>query len=382
MWKTTEGSTGRLLQLCAAYFFFYVLTGVTVKVFTGPAAAGFPGMPELAFLIYSTFGSTLVCLGVIFAKGWHRATNPTLVALGPLRFPREYLYIIPSGVCTAVVIPTTTLMYMLPISVMVAMVIMRASVIIISRAVDEVQIRQGILHKKVFWEENAAVVFALCAAGVHLLMVKPGDFDFIHNPAAVAILSSYILVYSIRIYIMNYYKNTRPKGAPLDNKWFFSIEQIAATTVMLLATAALLACPACLGGDAPALTIFRDAVFVPHARWPSATLAGTAYGMVAFFSVFIFMFKGRTATFAGLVNRLTSLVAGTAATLLFWLIYGGKPPKPQDWISLGLILVAVAFLSSAEKRRAAELAAEADSGAPGTGALPAAAAACAPPKIR
>ena len=25
MWKTTEGSTGRLIQLCLGYFFFYVI---------------------------------------------------------------------------------------------------------------------------------------------------------------------------------------------------------------------------------------------------------------------------------------------------------------------------------------------------------------------
>jgi hypothetical protein len=68
------------------------------------------------------------------------------------------------------------------------------------------------------------------------------------------------------------------------------------------------------------------------------------------------MFKGRTATFAGLVNRLTSLVAGTTATLVVWGFLGGAPPKIQDWLSLSLIFVAVYFLTRAEKKRAAELA--------------------------
>jgi hypothetical protein len=79
--------------------------------------------------------------------------------------------------------------------------------------------------------------------------------------------------------------------------------------------------------------------------------------MVAFFSVFIFMFKGRTATFAGLVNRLTSLIAGTTATLVFGLVFGGRLPGLTDWVSLCFILGAVAFLTIAERRRAAELAA-------------------------
>jgi hypothetical protein len=78
--------------------------------------------------------------------------------------------------------------------------------------------------------------------------------------------------------------------------------------------------------------------------------------MAAFFSVFIFMFKGRTATFAGLVNRLTSLVAGTTATLLSFFIFGAKFPSPADWCSLALILVAVGFLSLAEKKRVSEMA--------------------------
>ena len=85
-------------------------------------------------------------------------------------------------------------------------------------------------------------------------------------------------------------------------------------------------------------------------------VARTAYGMVAFFSVFIFMFKGRTATFAGLVNRLTSLVAGTTATLVSFFLFSGKFPLIQDWISLVFIFTAVGFLAIAEKRRSVELA--------------------------
>ena len=84
-------------------------------------------------------------------------------------------------------------------------------------------------------------------------------------------------------------------------------------------------------------------------------VAGFAYGLVAFFSVFIFMFKGRTATFAGLVNRLTSLVAGTTATLVLYFAFDGRFPKSQDWLSLVFILIAVWFLSRAERKRTQEL---------------------------
>ncbi|MBI4051916.1 MAG: hypothetical protein HY400_05365 [Elusimicrobia bacterium] len=348
MWKTTEGSTGRLIQLCLGYFFFYVVTGVTVKYFLGSSTQGLPGMDGMEFLVYSTLGGTAICLSVVLAMGWYRLKSSNGM---------EYLYIIPSGICTAVVIPTTTLMYTLPISVMVAMVIMRASVIVISRVVDSLQIRQGILHKKVYREEDIAVVFALLAAGANLLWVKKGDFDFLGSAAAVVILGSYILAYALRIYIMNYYKNTRAKGISLDNQGFFGIEQIAATVTLLLVSVVLFFSPQWLGWDVPQINLFVGAITHPQPLWQWAVLSGVAYGMVAFFSVFIFMFKGRTATFAGLVNRLTSLIAGTVSTLVVYLVLKGKFPKVQDWISLAFILTAVAFLSLAERKRTAELAA-------------------------
>lgn len=356
MWKTTEGSTGRLIQLCIGYFVFYVITGVMVKFFLGKAELGFPGLNDFQYLVYSTLGANLVCIGVVLAMKWYRLQSAQSVTIAGLTMPREYLYIIPSGVCTAVVIPTTTLMYSLPISVMVAMVIMRGSVIVISRVVDAVQIKQGILKKKVYAEENWAVGFAVLAVSVHLMWEAAG-FDFLKSAAAVTILSAYIVAYLIRIYIMNYYKNTRPKGAHLDNKGFFGVEQIAASVTMMIAALIVFNGPAWFGWSGKQAVQFHDAIANFHPVWLWAAVSGTAFGIVAFFSVFIFMFKGRTATFAGLVNRLTSLVAGTTATLVVYVMFGGKFPKVQDWVSLGLILVAVAFLTRAEKRRAVELAA-------------------------
>jgi hypothetical protein len=275
-----------------------------------------------------------------------------------------------------VIIPTTTLMYTLPISVMVAMVIMRGSIIVISRLVDAVQIRQGILKKRVYPEEDWGVVFALLALGVHVLLGPlvlaleargvpaakslglsaaglKGGFDFLREPAAVTIMGLYIVAYAIRLYLMNYFKNTRGTGPQLDNRGFFAIEQIAATATIALVGAFFYLSVPWLGWSDDRLIELRAAVHAPDG-W--AILSGVPYGLVAFFSVFLFMFKGRTATFAGLVNRLTSLLAGTVATLILAWWFHLRPPSGTDWISFGFILVAVAFLARAERRRSAELA--------------------------
>lgn len=349
MLKTEEGSTGRLIQLCIGYFIFYVITGVSVKYFLGS------GMPDMYYLVYSTVGGNLIALFVVFLLKWYKFQSNRIISFLGMNIPEEYLYIIPSGICTAVVIPTTTLMYSLPISVMVAMVIMRGSVIIISRIVDAIQIKKGILKKKVYREENIAVVFALIAVGINIFSGKESGFDFIYNTAAVIILLCYITAYFIRIYIMNYYKNTRGKGIKQDNKGFFAIEQIAATVTMLTAGILIYNSKDLFGWDFEQITEFINAFKEPSPSWNLAVLAGTAFGAVAFFSVFIFMFKGRTATFAGLVNRLTSLIAGTAATLISFYFFGGRFPGQEDWFSLVFILIAVAFISKAEKKRIIEL---------------------------
>lgn len=354
MWKSKEGSTERLIQLCIGYFIFYVITGITVKYFTEFPSREHAPMNSMEYLVYNTIGGNLIALGVVFSLRWFKFPTDRYVNIGPIKMPYEFLYIIPSGFCTAVVIPTTTLMYMLPISVMVAMVIMRGSVIVIGRVVDAIQIKQGILKKKVYWEENVAVLFAILAVGVNLVSLKPGSFDFVKSPAAVGILSCYLVAYSFRIYIMNYYKNTTGANVKQDNKSFFAIEQISATIFMILIAGFVLFV---LGHNTqvPEIALFKAAVENPKPIWYWATISGFAFGMVAFFSVFIFMFKGRTATFAGLVNRLTSLVAGTAATLVFAFSFGGKYPVAEDWATLGFILVAVYFLTRAEKKRTKEL---------------------------
>jgi hypothetical protein len=354
MWHTEEGSTGRLVQLCFFYFLFYVITGVVVKYFTsgGPEL---PHVSQMEYLVFSTIGGSALALFVALALRWYRIKSNHLVSIGKIKVPVELFYIIPSGICTAVVVPTTTLMYLLPIPVMAAMVIMRGSVIITSRIIDAIQIKQGILKKKVYWEEEVAVIFAIIAISVDIFFSHDvaSGFEFIHSPAALGILSSYIVAYFIRIYIMNYYKNTRGKGIPQDNKGFFAIEQICAATTMVV-VGVLLFVNAKPDGIV-AINQYYQALTMPTGYWSWEILAGTAFGAVSFFSVFLFMFKGRTATFAGLVNRLTSLVAGTAATLIFCFTCSGKFPSIAEWTSLATILIAVMFLSKAEKKRVTEL---------------------------
>lgn len=372
-----DGSTERLIQYAFMYFSMYVIyTMLTKNLKLSLNISG------TTFTVYNTIGGMLICNAVVFIYGWYKFKSSTYVRFLGINMPKEFLYIIPSGICTAIVIPTTTLMYTLPITVMVAMIIIRASVIIISRIIDSIQIAQGILHKKVYWEENVAAIFAILALSIKLFIkvsipehwwnialwsvkffeVNPGDFDFLHNAAAMTILSFYLGGYAIRLYIMNYYKNTRPKGAVYDTKGFFAIEQITATVTIVLAgiiyyyTANV---DTTIANYTKTFAYqFKNAFDNVPSKWLLIVLSGIPFGIAAFFSVFLFMFKGRTATFAGLVNRVTSLIAGVTSTVLLYVFFKIGHPKIDDWLALFFLLIAIYFMSRSEKKRVRELAAE------------------------
>ncbi len=362
--KNSDSSTARLLQLCGAYFIFYVITGISVKFFLS-TSPGRPALDGMEYLLYGTGASTILATGVAIILKWYKMDSIKRVKFLGMNIPSEYIYIIPSGICTAVVIPTTTLMYSFKaISVMVAMVLMRGAVIIISRIIDTIQIKQGILKKKVYKEENIAVIVALAAVALNIIKgTNDGKQSAFSSLPVMIIFISYITAYAIRIYIMNYYKNTRPKCSKKDNnKAFFAVEQFTSTTVLFIITAIVIILYAEFGVTGERITPFAAALVDPRPAcqewWLWACIFGGAYGILAFFSVFIFMFKGRTATFSSLANRLTSLIAGTVSTLLFAIMFGGKYPSLINWLSFALIILAVGFMTKAEKKRAKELAME------------------------
>ncbi len=349
MFKAKEGSSKQLIQFCIGYFLTYVVTGIAVKYFLAN------GIKDAEFLVYSTGAAMCVPTLVCIVFQWYKFEAERKVNILGFSLPVEYLYLIPSGICTAIVIPTTTMMYSLPISVMVAMTIMRGVIIIVSRAIDAIQIRQGYLKKKVYAEENWGVLFAMTAVCIPIFYSGEKDFAFLQSVPAMTIFTSYIIAYAIRIYIMNYYKNVAAAGSKRDNKAFFAIEQFAAFTTIVIASIFVFNSVSWFGWDVAQIHDFRKAFLDPHPRFLEAAFWGTFFGMAAFFSVFIFIFKGRTATFAGLVNRLTSLVAGTTSTLLMVALFNGKWPKPQDWWSLFFIGIAIVFSTLAERKRIKEL---------------------------
>lgn len=330
MEKTGKDGKAGLLTLAFWYALSYTGVGVAIKYCLSH------GVGQLELLFNSNVaGILLVITTMLFLRWGARFTRDQRGQLA---------YIIPSGICTAFIIPTTTLMYTLPVSVMVAQVLMRSSVIVSGRIIDTIQIRQGIMKKQVVWEENAAMFFALLAAATIFFKAGSKDFRFFQSLEAMTVMAFYIVPYAIRLYIMNYYKHGIAERA--DNKAFFAAEQIFAALSVLAISMIFFSGPQWFGWQEERIL-----------KWSQSTLtfiallAGIPFGLATFFSVFIFLYPGTTATFATLTNRLTSLVGGTAATLILWLGFDGKFPNIIEWLSLMLILVSIGFLWLADRHR-------------------------------
>jgi hypothetical protein len=325
-----------LFHLCLGYFLSYIATGVLIKIFTGKVEQGFLGLNSIEYLVYSTVFSSLFCVGVVLVRGWHRRGKLST---------REKIALFLSGACTAYIIPTSTLIMSLPISIMIAMVLMRGSVIVASRMVDLILNLQRLQKKHVPWQEEVAVALSIGAIAVKVFLSGESDsrFPFL----GVVLLAIYFFAYLLRLYIMNRSKILGVAGnAKLDQRLYFGTEQLYASGTLFLVSGPLLIW-LWLHYDSAGITgkQFVDAVFRPSAYWVSAGLSGLPYSFIAFLSVFLFLYPGKTATFTGVLNRLVSLVGGTASSLLLFLLFAGKFPPLVDWISLAFILSAIAFLA-------------------------------------
>ena len=342
-------NVGQLLFYCLMYFASYIVFGVSLKWLLSNAP-GRPGMPGMEVLFNTTVGGMSVCLAVVLIFWWPGRLKSTQPRIFGGRLPGEYKWLIPSGICTGFVIPTTTLMYTFGYSVMVAMVLMRSSLIVSSRIVDAILIKQGHMTKKVYWQENAAVGAAIAAVSLVIFAAGPKDFQFFKSTAAMVTMALYIFPYSLRIYILNRFKTKA------DHKAIFGIEQIFAAATAILVLASVITAFK-LGWQPVQVKELAVGFFDPSLI---AILIGVPYGIGAFFSVFLYLFKGGTATFNTTLNRVTSLIAGTIATLAFYLFFDGKPVKTHQWGALAVVMVAIAFLTWAGKRRQKEVELEPD----------------------
>ncbi|MBI2638876.1 hypothetical protein HYW83_04785 [Candidatus Peregrinibacteria bacterium] len=336
--------TQNLWLLGTWLFLAYVGTGVMPKVFTY-GLGGVDKVSQNQYAIFSTAGGIIVGLLIVFGLGWLRHFKRTI--------PWEGTMTCVSGFSTAVVIVTTTLMYTFKgVSVMVAQVLMRGSVIILMLGIDGIMIWRGLSTTKITRTQYKGVAFALAAIALAIFAparpLKPGQYAATFTEILPTLLAYIFLGYAIRLFIQQLWKHKKGEAAQ-DNRGFFAVEQLFA-----VATLVAVAVYICFSSStAPGLVDAQQA-FKHWNGW--AMVSGIFFGLVAVPSVFLMMLKGRTGTFGALLNRVVTLIAGTIATCALAIAVAGQNwPTVYDWVSFGLLLLALHYVgkAAAEKKKAA-----------------------------
>src|SRR5262249_11466928 len=138
------------------------------------------------------------------------------------------------------------------------------------------------------------------------------------SPEVACVLGAYVAAYVVRIHLMNRYK----AGPAHEDLGYYGAERLTVSASFAIVRLALLIVPCIAPGYAAEVW---GSLVSPPPRAGAAAFAGIFQVGVAVFSVLVFLLPARTATFVGVVSRVSSLAAALGATLVLALAFGGKP---------------------------------------------------------
>ncbi|MBO4349970.1 MAG: hypothetical protein J6A01_03365 [Proteobacteria bacterium] len=313
-------------------------------------------------------------------KWWKFATQTKNVKIAGHSLPRPRIWTLFSGICTGLVVVTTTLAYTIDgVSIVFAMLLMRGGMLVMSPIVDT------IFRRHVRWFSWAALSLSLLALiisnfGPNIFEGATFGEKALMNTMLAIDLVVYLSAYFFRLSFMS--KLAKSENAD-DTKKFFVEEQMVGTpSIFIILFIASLFAPGVvdnpsgldnmLNGIHAGFTTFWSR---PASILVLAVLAGIFSQFNGVFGSLILLDKSENA-FAVAVNRCSSILAGVIASLAIAIVFqtelDGKALMPglYTWISAALIVGALLFLAlpkmfaTLEKqRKAAEAAAAAPAAA-------------------
>ena len=290
-----------------------------------------------------------------YATQWH---------LGGLSLPRPRLSTLFSGICTGVVVVTTTLAYTINgVTIVTAMLFMRGGMLIMSPIVDT------LFKRHVRWFSWAALGMSLLALIVSSLWLPIYDGNLswetmFGQPVMFWVdLAAYLGAYFVRLTMMS--KKAKSKNAD-DTKKFFVEEQMVGTpSIFIILAIASLFAPTLADLTDPATGVvsmggFGGLLYGVHAGFTSFWSRPSEVILIAMgiglFSQFNGVFGGLILlypsenSFAVPVNRCSSILAGVVATLALVAVFGDKYPLPMpqeagQFVGAAFVVGAILFLA-------------------------------------
>lgn len=320
-----------MLAFALGYLACYVPYAALTKAMTGGHVALEPRPSSLAMLPITAVASMASMFATLALVRAFRVLPRREVLGVSIPFPTRGPLV--SGVMTALIIPTTTLAYTFEgVSVPLAMVWMRASVLAVAPLVDV------LTGHRIRPLSAVAVALSVLAAGASIVGLPLGSGMPL---GALVDLAVYVLAYVVRLTLMSRFaKRAGPEGA----RQFFYEEQMVATPVLVLFVT--------LGALLPGATgeALRDGFRL--ALQPLALVLLVVTGVLSQGSGFfggLVLVDARESSFTVPINRAASLIAGAlSGTLLFAL---GLEPAPRvgELVATLVLVGVVAMLGLGER---------------------------------
>ena len=287
----------------------------------GSGLAGFSILPVAAL------ATTLAMIIVISSLDWWKYATHTKIFGLNLPHPTKWTFL--SGVCTSLIIGTTTLAYTFDgLNIVFAMVLMRGGVLIIGPIIDK------ITKRKVRWFAFAGMVFALCALLTSLIDTSGYNVPFL----AGVVISIYLASYFIRFQFMS--RLAKSENATANKKYFVE-EQMTATPMFVIILILLAVFK--IDGITESVRMGFSFHWTQPYLW-ALILIGVLSQGTGVFGTLIFLDKSEN-TYCIPVNRSSSVIAGVIASFSLALFPGVSAPATSQLIGAGLIILSILFLT-------------------------------------
>jgi hypothetical protein len=314
--------------LALGYFCFYLPYCALIKVITSGWVFG-GHRPSSGFeLLPATVIATAITMPLIITMlGWWKYAGRRSFFGLSLPVPSRWTFL--SGLCTAIIIATTTLAFTFSgVSIILTLVLLRAGVLILAPLVD------WLFKRKVRWFSWTALGLSFVALGVALTDV--GGF----NLTAIAVLNvaAYVSGYLLRLPCMT---KVAKSDDPNITRRYFVEEQMVAMPALVMIPALL----ALIGsGDIMMQLRHGFTTYFAHDLIAPSLLVGVLYAGLCVFGTLIYLDR-RENTFCIPLNRCSSLLSGVAASYALTVWLGQPRPSGAQLVSAGLIVAAILFLS-------------------------------------
>ncbi len=330
--KAPSAPTISIWWFAFGYFAAYTPYSALTKHLTDGGIQGFELLPITAIASLCGMFAFLTAM-----RWWKFAGKRTIFGVS-VPFPRKWTFL--SGLCTATIIPTTTLAYTFSgISIVFMMLLMRGGVLIIAPIVDTVT------GRRVRWFSWIALLLSLGA----LVAAFVGRYDpaigFAITVVAAIDVIVYLIAYFFRLRFMSKLAKSEDEN---DRKSYFVEEQMTATPMLVLVLVLFAVIgTSVLGQDSVAgLTAAGFTNFFTYG-WPIVVLALLVGVLSQFTGIFgsLVLLDKRENTYCVPVNRASSILSGLFASYGLMIFVGADAPAGSELTGAMMILAAIIFLS-------------------------------------